>query len=217
MFASSRVTCHYCGATASLSRKGKGRTVERGTLLEFNCTSCDLLNRLSATGEVLPNDPRDSLRNQRSFSKRASPSPFFPTVYATSPFCNSCSRNQSLQTQLIANYPDSDDEGDHLLPQYLASLEQRYPVCCTDCDPTVQNILRDREYKAKAAALGGRLRSIDGLRNRDTLQEATKEGWDWVLLGLVWRVRGLAWWSTSLGAIVICAFGECARSDWSLD
>lgn len=61
---------------------------------------------------------------------------------------------------------------------------------------------------AKAAALGGRLRATKQRRVEEDQARGRSESWHYFLMGVAWRIRGIAWWITSLGSIAWPVSGE---------
>ncbi|ORY91617.1 Ima1 N-terminal domain-domain-containing protein [Leucosporidium creatinivorum] len=218
---SNRVSCFYCNSddlelipAHSSSSKGKERAegCAVGSQRDFWCSNCGQTNRRTETGEILSDEPahHDPELNDDSFRKRATPSRSrLPTTY-TSPFCRTCLSNQSLQVHLLASYPstssDEDDEPIPLLPEYKASLDTRYPLVCPACAPSVEEAIADKDSKARSAALGWRLRESKRARRMEQLRQSeTRSSWRWRALGVVWGVRGAAFWTTHLAGISGCA------------
>lgn len=97
------------------------------------------------------------------------------------PFCRTCTANQALQMNLLANYLPNETEDDcpsgsskavsrseirrllDALPQYKESLEARYPVLCSECSPKVSAIIQKRNYKSKAYVLHSSARRLSPL------------------------------------------------------
>ncbi|BGP15151.1 hypothetical protein JCM10213_000724 [Rhodosporidiobolus nylandii] len=215
--------------------KGKQRAVEPDEPVGVGtreggvwCSVCGQISRWSSDGEVLddPSPARfDSALNERSFAVRASTSekslpPSFPTPQTT-PFCRTCLSNQSLQLHLLASYPSSsasdsggedDDPSTPLdyppLEEYRRSLDLRYPLVCAACAPAVAGVIKERDYKVKAQALGWRLRESERRREREERlgEKARKRaGRRWVLEGIAWRVRGAAWVGSGAGTVLWAA------------
>ncbi|EGF97902.1 uncharacterized protein MELLADRAFT_113971 [Melampsora larici-populina 98AG31] len=108
------------------------------------------------------------------------------------PFCRTCTANQALQMNLLANYLPNETEDDHLsgsskagtssemrrlldaLPQYKESLEARYPVLCSECSPKVSAIIQKRNYKSKAYVLHSSARRLSQLPSTHHLNTDTR-------------------------------------------
>lgn len=136
-----------------------------------------------------------------------------PSTFAKSPFCRQCRTNQTLQIALLAGFPvDDDGDGDgtepgssafpHLLPEYKASLESRYPIVCSSCAPSVEQIIAERDYRAQTQALGWRLRASKKARMKaEAKQREIRGSWKWRVMGWLWKLRGGLWWLTHAAGI----------------
>lgn len=150
-----------------------------------------------------------------------------PTTFAStaSPhFCRTCLSNQSLQAHLLASFPlelpgDPAPPSPPLSPElslaeYRARLDRRYPLLCAACAPGVQDAIKTHDYKAKAWALGNRLtqssvRGLLGAGAGGAQRGQGREGeWRWFVTGVVWRVRGVGWWATQVGAVGVSALSK---------
>ena len=56
----------------------------------------------------------------------------------------------------------------------------------------MEEIVRNRDYRVKTAILGGRLRETTKFE-RTGMGETTSERRNWLIEGLIWRIRGLLW------------------------
>lgn len=127
-------------------------------------------------------------------------------------FCSECVANQNLQLQLLANYiPDgiSRREEDLLtgrLDAYRAGLHDRYPLVCDGCARRVDEVIRDRNLKAKARTVGGWLRrtvrqeDVDGAPGSATSSQLAASSSTWSLA--LWRIRGLLWHLLNILAVL---------------
>lgn len=139
--------CHYCGTdsvlvppygsehTAHLAAPRSGVNVSCGTPARWFCAQCGCWNHQDAQGHPLDVWERamwDPSANKDSFASTSGNRAEKPGV-----FCRNCLTNQTLVTNLLANYLGSDDEDDAArwaaLPEYKRSLEQRYPMACEEC------------------------------------------------------------------------------------
>jgi hypothetical protein len=63
--------------------------------------------------------------------------------------------------QLLANFIPAhaadDDDLIRLVPPYRASLDQRYPLVCEACRPTVDKAIANADLRARGAAIGAML------------------------------------------------------------
>ncbi|KAJ8294591.1 Integral inner nuclear membrane protein ima1 [Rhodotorula toruloides] len=230
------VQCFYCNTSlelvpphpASSSRKGKGRAVEGrggavavGSRDDFWCNVCGQMTRRDENGEIVSDDAAfyDSSLNDEAFAKRGSPSrtrlPSSLPTAQTTPFCRQCLNNQSLQLHLLASYPSSDDEQDPSDPfppldEYRRSLDARYPLVCASCAPSVEGVIRERDYRVKTQALGARLRESQLRREREerlSRQVRRRDGFKWTAEEWAWRARGAAWALTHGTTVVGCWCG----------
>lgn len=70
-------------------------------------------------------------------------------------FCRKCTQNQHLVISSLAQYfPDDPDDPEYPERErdyyrFRRNLEQRYPQCCTDCEPKVREQLDKANYTAK--------------------------------------------------------------------
>lgn len=113
-FRSDRVECWFCSTSLTLvdsapvySVKGKGRPVAVGTPARFECSQCCMVNCRNERGEIQGGDQRGLA--ETSIKAFQHPSKL-PTRYAISPFCSTCTSNQSLQLHMMASFMDEDDE-----------------------------------------------------------------------------------------------------------
>ncbi|KAL8290233.1 hypothetical protein RQP46_003172 [Phenoliferia psychrophenolica] len=236
-----RVSCHFCNSTLHLvphstssTTHGQGKGKERegdqlahGTRNDWTCSVCDQRNQRHANGELVSSQPamHSSDLNRDSFARRASPGPSLTApTFARTPLCRACLSNASLQVHLLAAFPsssssssDSDSEDTslpHLLPEYRHSLDQRYPLICANCQGAVDEVLKQSDYRAKAYALGARLRESQkgagnggGGRGGKSRGKRRTGGWAWTAMGLAWRVRGTAFWSTHVAGLLVSGIG----------
>ncbi|GEM08367.1 hypothetical protein Rt10032_c05g2384 [Rhodotorula toruloides] len=230
------VQCFYCNTSLELvqpqpalsSRTGKGRAVEGrggevgvGSRDDFWCGVCGQITRRNGNGDIVSDDAAfyDPALNGESFAKRSSPSrtrlpSSFPTTQNT-PFCRQCLNNQSLQLHLLASYPSSDDDQDPSdqfppLDDYRRSLDARYPLVCANCAPSVEGLIRERDYRVKTQALGARLRESQLRREREermSRQVRRRDGLKWTAEEWAWRARGAAWALTHGVTVVGCCCG----------
>ncbi|KAI5480396.1 hypothetical protein MNV49_000971 [Pseudohyphozyma bogoriensis] len=237
--ATNTVTCHFCSSTlhlisAGAKSKGKGRARATGEAEavgekhDFICEDGQLVSTNPAFYDPSLN-PLSRASPTRTLAKSPSST--------TTPFCRTCLSNQSLQVHLLASFPsssDSEDDSDsdthkppHLLPDYLASLDSRYPLVCANCQPAVEDAIREKDYKAKAEALGWRLRlsRMGKEKNeRERRKAQSARAWEWWAMGVVWRIRGVLWWCSHAGLVVLWtavaltpgAFLEQSPSSWPL-
>ena len=119
-------------------------------------------------------------------------------------FCATCLKNQRLLNESLAQYypspsKDSFQEYDQALPEYRARLEERYPQCCTDCEPRVRQRLKDASYAAKT----DNMRRIMARTNSDVRFSGNSRGAMRVLVAMA----GLMWTLSWLGQLTWDACG----------
>lgn len=222
----STVVCHFCGQQYALQqqqqvdrnfRKGKGKSVDRGGLLQvvsgswssFQCPSCESWNlRDPRTGEFVDDAQiyGDPALNAGPSSLRTT-SNFKQTQDAV--FCRDCLTNQNLQVQLLAGYlPASAPESEEArllarLPAYRDSLDDRYPLACARCQGRVESVIEERNWKAKARTVGGWLKKSAGIVNaQPNLASASIARSHHIWL---WRLKGVAWKTLYLATASIAA------------
>ncbi|CAE6414323.1 unnamed protein product [Rhizoctonia solani] len=149
-------TCHFCNTSISGAHTG-----------DFKCPSCETWNMFDRNGRLVSDHPamHDEALNVGSFAKRASPSKNrLPSSFSTNVFCHTCQTNQTLTMNLLSNYlpASSDPSYSQRLaeyPAYKESLYSRYPPVCANCQPAVDEQIRQKDSMAKSAALGGWLQA----------------------------------------------------------
>ena len=73
-------------------------------------------------------------------------------------FCHTCQTNQTLQVHLLADYLPDESHPDYqyklqALPEYQASVAQRYPTACEQCAPSIQQTIHQRDQVARSWTL----------------------------------------------------------------
>ncbi|SCV71030.1 BQ2448_3792 [Microbotryum intermedium] len=209
--------------------KGKAiaydQPVAVGTRQDWICGYCACRNHFDQNDIIISDEPahHDAQLNLESFSRRgyrlssprlydaATPSKAHitsPTPEKLAPFCRSCLSNQSLQIHLLASYDlDSDNlastsatsSSPASVSAYRQSLDRRYPIVCSTCLPSVETIIKQRDYRAKTSLFGSRLRESQRaiVRMGDT---STRRISLWTVL--IWRLRAVLWYSTWMISIV---------------
>ncbi|PVF94500.1 hypothetical protein CPB86DRAFT_788989 [Serendipita vermifera] len=174
------------------------------------------------TGEITSSDAAmyDAQANISSFSRKGTPSKAaIPTSIEQSIFCHECTVNQTLVTNMLANYLPlpSDPNYEALLatlPEYRASLETRYPIVCERCAPLVEEKLLKKERMAKSKALGGWLdantkqritsrRPSAPARNGSIVKQQREKPWQVRL----WMLQGLFYASSTVWVAVSYIYG----------
>ncbi|KAM0788835.1 hypothetical protein ACM66B_002921 [Microbotryomycetes sp. NB124-2] len=216
------VTCPYCLAQLELvppqtALKGKHRAHGSavGSSSDFVCSDCTQRVQYDKDGTLVPDlaAQRNAEMNDESFSKRATPTRnSLPPTFFRSPLCRNCITNAQLQIQLLASFPDGEDDSrldnqpSAILEEYRRSLDKRYPIVCEDCAPTVEQVIASRDSRAKASALGWRLReSAKRKAEHQWRNVGRRNSWRWQLLGWLWTLRGIAWWMTHVTCVLGCA------------
>lgn len=199
------VECYFCSQKSRLqSHKGKAAIRDHvpiitGSINHFCCPYCESWNiKNSQTGEYVDNvqsihsagSPPVAVRRQRQSSQ-----------LQESPFCHNCMTNQQLQIQLLAGFLPSQTTSHeevellHRLPAYKDSLDARYPLVCPHCEGRIEEIIKERNWKAKARTVGGWLKNSARLAKDSVTSDITGENsyidarpqlW-------LWRVKGTCW------------------------
>lgn len=88
-------------------------------------------------------------------------------------------------------------------PAYKASLHQRYPPVCRECQAAVDEELRKKDYMARTSALGSRLKESKRAKHAHIVQSArTRDVLIWKLRGCLWIVsQACAVWMFTLGLL----------------
>ncbi|SPO03330.1 uncharacterized protein DNG_06012 [Cephalotrichum gorgonifer] len=165
-----------------------------GVIRNFLCLHCDATNYLDENGDIT--DPpvattaASPQRTQYAIQHSTSPEARSPTQ---SIFCDECLKNQHLYTASLAQYfPDDPDdpESPRLERKYYkfrATLEERYPQICAECEPRVLGKLDAAGYVAKTDYLR---RVMERNRARKTSPRRR------TLLGLADGVGRWLWWGS---------------------
>lgn len=121
-------------------------------------------------------------------------------------FCDTCQRNQTLLTNILAEYlPDEDhpryEEFVASYDAYKNELEERYPQVCQTCLPRVQQQIRNAGYAAKADHLRRIMEKSDEKRKTFqtprqtwTLRIISMAKWTYmisVFTGMLWHAFAL--------------------------
>ena len=121
-------------------------------------------------------------------------------------FCDTCQRNQTLLTNILAEYlPDEDhpqfEQFVASYDAYKSELEERYPQVCQTCLPRVQDQIRNAGYAAKADHLRRIMEKSDERRNTIqtsrqtwTLRFISLAKWTYIvstLVGMLWHAFGV--------------------------
>lgn len=201
------VECHFCTQKSRLQTH-KGKAVVRdqlpiitGSIYHFLCPYCESWNvKNPSTGDFIDNV--QSVHHEVSPAVTAWRNKQASGISET-PFCHNCITNQQLQVQLIAGYLPTDttsnEEKELLsrLPRYKESLDARYPVVCANCQGRIDDIIQERNLKAKARTIGGWLKQSAKLASSTASSAVQMENgelntpsrlWLWRLKGTCWKV-----------------------------
>lgn len=130
-------------------------------------------------------------------------------------FCRTCIRNQHLLIYALATFlPDIDDPDyaafDKELPRYKKTMEERYPQVCENCEPRVQNRIRQTGYVAKS----DHLRRI---MERSKASRATKSARNRNWRHIVDVLGFLLFWASFLGQVLSDMMGALEAGDVVLE
>ncbi|KAJ1301618.1 hypothetical protein OPQ81_008865 [Rhizoctonia solani] len=141
----------------------------------------------------------DETLNSDSFAKRATPNRSrLPSSFPTNMFCHTCQTNQTLIINLLSNYlpPSSDPSYSQRLaefPAYKESLYARYPPVCANCQPGVDEQIRQKDSMAKSAALGGWLQASARRGKSPGAGFGEKPPGTSIRQVAIWNIRGALW------------------------
>lgn len=212
---SRNLRCFYCNRPSKLRFDG--------VIRDFLCLHCDATNYLDevCVSPTPPQSPGAGVLTGAQNGEITDPpvtttASSQPTQYAfqrpTSPetqppadtiFCDTCIKNQHLYTSSLAQYlPDDPDHPDYprlerKYYKFRASLEERYPQICDDCEPRVLGKLNNAGYIAKTDYLRrimARNRSKRVSPRRRTLMDLADGVGRWLWWGslglqLLWHTR----------------------------
>lgn len=119
-------------------------------------------------------------------------------------FCDACLKHQRLFVASIAQFEDSEDEnagpGKNYY-RYRRNLVDRYPQCCEQCKPKVQQAILKADYKAKTDFTRNMLEKSRDPKNWVTSRRTWRDHVSWVgrmawnlalVLQLTWHAKVLA-------------------------
>ncbi|TIA82931.1 hypothetical protein E3P98_01120 [Wallemia ichthyophaga] len=159
-----KIKCFFCGASAP--RRVHHSNTPHAHAISFTCASCHQHNAYGEDGEVQDVYAPVTAATQHQLRYRGRGRGVTADAHthahtngereSDSPLCRTCTTNQTLVHTLLTNNQDECD-GDAQLQRYRHALETRYPPLCSPCKAMVDEIIQQRDYKAKSAALGGLL------------------------------------------------------------
>lgn len=187
--------CHFCGQAsvlvppygdgdAQLARvQGRAARVSSGTPARWFCSACGSWNHRGANGEVLDVWERamwDAGANESAF---ATPSKVREEDHV---FCRDCLTNQTIVTNLLANYLSGDEAADEgllaTLPEYKRSLEARYPIACEACAQKANAHIASVDQRVQQQLLGTwveRHAAPRDVRDEAAAFQAAVRRWHW--------------------------------------
>jgi hypothetical protein len=153
--------------------------------------------------EEISTAPTASFRHLTS----RSPSPVMSAPGDEAPiFCDTCQRNQTLYTNLLAEFLPEEDDAEYekylaAYDEYKIELEERYPQVCKDCLPRVQAQIRSANHVARADNLARimeasktKQKTVQTWRQAFTLNVISLAMWIYIgstLAGMLWHTAGL--------------------------
>ncbi|KAF1849889.1 uncharacterized protein K460DRAFT_326198 [Cucurbitaria berberidis CBS 394.84] len=195
-----RLRCHYCNVQSRDAVSHIPKT--------YSCPHCDAVNHFDERGNIT-DPPVDQIATAPSTSfqylRSRSPSPVM-SAPGDELFCDTCQRNQTLLTNLLAAYlPDEEDpeyeKFEAAYDDYKTEVEERYPQVCQNCLPRVQDQIRNAGYAAKADHLRRimekseeKRRTVQTSRQTWTLRIISLAKWTYILstsFGVLWHAFGL--------------------------
>ncbi|KAI1531389.1 repeatdomain containing protein [Pyrenophora tritici-repentis] len=195
-----RLRCHYCNVQ---SRDGVSQIPKT-----YHCPHCDAVNYFDQRGNItdppieeIATAPTTSFQYMRSRS---------PTPALQAPvddiFCDMCQRNQTLYTNLLAEFIPEEDDPEYekylaAYDDYKVELEIRYPQVCQTCLPRVQDQIRNANHVARADNLA---RIMEASKNKRTVVQTARQAWTLRIISLAkWMyvsstVVGMLWHTAAL-------------------
>ncbi|CAA20860.1 inner nuclear membrane protein Ima1 [Schizosaccharomyces pombe] len=148
-FGDKTVTCFYCNKKKEKIRDGTST---------WTCSICEATNHIDEKGDILdyrPPTPTQDKGVGPFYAIRDFPS----SSSFQSPFCEKCQMNQLIVNRMLADYlPDSSHPDyqayEKALPEYKKSIEEKFPIVCSECYDSVQDQLDANDYEAKNQVLG---------------------------------------------------------------
>lgn len=196
--------CYFCSKKSRLqSHKGKSAIRDHlpiitGSIHHFLCPYCESWNiKDRRTGEFVDNV--QAIHNEAppgvgAVQRRRS------ARLQDTPFCHNCLTNQQLQIQLLGGFlpaqitPREENELLARLPAYKESLNSRYPLVCAHCEDRIDDIIKERNWKAKARTVGGWLKNSASLaKNAVKAHPQGRDTLDRLPSLWLWRVKGICW------------------------
>ncbi|KAL6707167.1 hypothetical protein ACN47E_004714 [Coniothyrium glycines] len=186
-----KLRCHYCNTQSRDNVSHIPRT--------YRCPVCDAVNYFDEQGNIT-DPPVEEISTAATASyqyiQSRSPSPAMRAP-ADDLFCTVCQRNQSLMTNLLAEYlPDEEDpeyeKYEASYDDYKAELGERYPQVCRNCEPRVQQQIRQSAYTAKADHLR---RVMEKSQQRRSAVQTSRQVW-------TLRIIALGKWTYILSTLV---------------
>jgi hypothetical protein len=92
------------------------------------------------------------------------------------------------------------------LPNYVASIHQRYPPVCPQCQPAVDAVLAQADKKASTVVLSHALGIGSGAQGAKGEPPSA-------LAVLRWRLQGLMWCLSALASVAIHLDSESNHTD----
>ncbi|EXJ59142.1 hypothetical protein A1O7_06573 [Cladophialophora yegresii CBS 114405] len=209
-----RLDCHYCGRR---SKQTPGK--KRGG--RFQCEHCLAVNFFDENGEIA-DVPLEEAAPAQQLAQPVETDPLTDVFSARdSIFCSTCLKNQHIFSYTLSQYlPDPEhpdyDRLEKELPEYKKGLEQRYPQCCSKCEPKVRAQLQEATYNARSDHLR---RVLEKSRQR---RIASRWGWRSLLVNaaglgyfaslavqVTWHLYGSQ--ITSIATVEVIRPAECLR------
>jgi hypothetical protein len=227
------VTCHFCaqsyrlpaagGNVAAPSSSKRSRlsdlpVLHQGSWSSFLCPACESWNLKDVrTGDFLDDSPLYSNASLNQASSSALPaSAGHAASSSSSIFCRDCLTNQNLQVQLLAGYipadalPQAEGILEARLAGYRASLDDRYPLVCAQCQTKVEDVIEERNWKAKARTVGGWLRKSAKMRTAPRAfslepSAAMPGSTPSAARNRIWQAKRAAWMTLYAGTTCSCS------------
>ncbi|KAF2652465.1 hypothetical protein K491DRAFT_781044 [Lophiostoma macrostomum CBS 122681] len=219
-----RLRCFYCGDYSRNEQPGIPRT--------WFCAHCEAMNHLDERGEITdPPAQADSPAHRVQYASARAPFAMAPPAAPAFQLCDVCLRNQEIVRNKMALYiPDPSDpdykEYEANAEDHKLEMQTRYPPVCDNCQPGLDQAIRQADYSARTANLLRVLEDSKKVKQRLMSRELMRE-LQWIdvgkwlyfaslLVGVTWHFLGAFAWRTSSEPRPSLALmsPDCARKLW---
>jgi len=215
-----RLRCHYCNVQSRDSVSQIPKT--------YHCPHCDAVNHFDQVIFPVYKTPTKQALQLTYFQRgnitdppieeiATAPATSFQYMRSRSPtpamqapvddiFCDMCQRNQTLYTNLLAEFIPEEDDPEYekylaAYDDYKVELEIRYPQVCQACLPRVQDQIRNANHVARADNLA---RIMEASKEKRTIVQTARQAWTLRVISLakymylLSTVVGMLWHAAAL-------------------